>query len=149
MTSVTNGSVLAVQATTLALAVLSLALSWWAARQGCPVRAVFGRWARWFFLAMLAAGILYTYNWTGYGFPVLFAVSLLALFLVETAYNWMAISALSKSELPIFPKFEENERSDDWPNNRAFIKLKTWLRETGFQKRQSLVSKLEIGRAHV
>lgn len=142
MTSGANGSALLLQAVILFLALLSLGTSWWAGRIGSPILAILGRWIRWLFLATLVSGTAYLFNWTGYSFPVLFAVSLLGFFLLETAYNWMAISALSKSELPLFPKFEENERGEEWPSEPAFIRLRDWLRQSGFQKRQALVSML-------
>lgn len=140
MTTVSNGNALWIQAAILALAMLTLLLGWWAARAGSPVIAIFGRWARWLFLSTLTAGIIHVFGWSGYSFQTLLAVSILGFFLVETAYNWMAISALSKSDLPLFPKFEENDRGDEWPSNAGFIKLKGWLRQAGFQKRQALVS---------
>jgi len=142
MSSVSNGNPFLIQALILILAGLSLGLSIWSGRTGSPVIALFGRWIRWVFLAALVAGTAFTFNWTGYAWPVLFAVSLLGLFLIETAYNWVAISALSRSELPLFPKFQENERGDEWPSTAEFIRQKAWLRKIGFQKRQALVSTL-------
>lgn len=140
MTSVSNGNPFLIQALILVLAGLSLALSLWSGRTGSPIIALFGRWIRWVFLAVLLAGTAYTLNWTGYGWPVLLVVCLLGMFLIETAYNWIAISALSKSELPLFPKFQENERGDEWPSSSEFIRYKAWLRKAGYQRRQALVS---------
>jgi len=126
----------------LALALLSLLCTWWAGRTASPVVAILGRWVRWVFIACFLAGLVNWFGWTGYSFPVLLAVALLAWFLVETLYNWLAISALSKSDLPLFPKFEENDRGDEWPSEPRFIQLKEWLRKTGFQRRQALLSLL-------
>ncbi|NDV62290.1 hypothetical protein G0Q06_07510 [Puniceicoccales bacterium CK1056] len=142
MTAVSNGNALLIQVLILLLGALSLVFSWWAARAASPVIAIFGRWIRWFFIASFAAGLLQVTGWTGYGFGTLLIVALLLFFVLETGYNWLAISALSKSELPLFPKFEINERGDEWPSNPAFIKLKGWLRQSGFQKRQALLSML-------
>jgi len=142
MTSLPNGNPLFIQAFILLLAALSLGLSLWSGRTGSPVIAIFGRWVRWGFLAALVAGTAYAFNWTGYGWPVLFAVSLLGIFLIETVYNWIAIAALSKSELPLFPKFQENERGEEWPSSNEFIRQKAWLRKIGYQRRQALVSML-------
>jgi hypothetical protein len=66
----------------------------------------------------------------------------LSWFLIETSYNWIAIASLSKSELPLFPKFEENENGEEWPTSQPFIKLKDWLFDSGFTRKQSLVSHL-------
>lgn len=140
MTDVTNGTPAIIQVAVLLLAAASLGLSIWAARQGSPILALIGRWIRWLFLATLASGAAYIYEWSGHSFPVLFAVAALGIFLVETTYNWIAISALSKSELPLFPKFSENEQGEEWPSSAPFLKLKDWLRNKGYQKRQALVS---------
>lgn len=142
MTPVSNGNALLIQVLIIGLGALSLGFSWWAARTASPVIAIFGRWFRWGFLAAFAAGMIQLTGWTGYGYGTLLIVALLTFFILETAYNWVAISALSKSEMPLFPKFEINERGDEWPSNRDFIKLKGWLRQSGFQKRQALVSTL-------
>lgn len=142
MSSVSDGLALIIQGAILILAVLSITLSWWAGRKGSPVIAIFGRWVRWLFLGTLASGTTAVFGWSAYPFPVLLLVALLAIFLIETAYNWLAISALSKSELPLFPKFVENDRGDEWPSAPEFIQLKSWLRKAGLQRRQALVSLL-------
>jgi hypothetical protein len=142
MSSVANGQGLLIQGAILLLAVVSLTLSWWAARAGSPVIALFGRWTRWMFLAALVAAAVRLFGWSGYGLPVLFIVSMLGIFVVETGYNWLAISALSRSDLPLFPKFNENERGEEWPSQPRFIQLKDRLRALGFKKRQALVSVL-------
>jgi hypothetical protein len=142
MTDVANGASLAIQLVIVGLGALTLGMSLWAAREGSPLIALFGRWIRWIFLATLVAGATWIFGWSGYGFPTLLLVSLLGLFLIETAYNWIAISALSKSELPLFPRFEENDRGDEWPSTPAFIRIKDWIRQNDYQKAQALVSTL-------
>lgn len=143
MNSVLQGDSLLIEAVILALALLSLLASWWSGRVGSPVIGIIGRWLRWAFLAMLVGGLLYILGWTGYRFPVLVAVSALSWFIIETAYNWVVISALSRSELPLFPKFEENENGEEWPANKSLIDLKDWLSDNGFTRKQALISHLE------
>ncbi|HSH09358.1 MAG TPA: hypothetical protein VK995_03150 [Oceanipulchritudo sp.] len=143
MTSAGSWESIIIEGSVLVLAALSLFLSWWSARVGSPVLAIMGRWVRWIFISTLIGGALHFLGWTGYSFPVLFLVAALTWFMIETVYNWLAISALSKSDLPLFPKFEENERGDEWPTNHTFIKLKDWLRKSGFQKKQALISNLD------
>ena len=138
-----SGDPYIIQGFILVLAFLSLSLSWYSGRIGSPIVAIFGRWARWFFLSSIIAGLLYSFGWTGYSFSILFMVSLLVWFLVETAYNWLAISTLSRSDLPLFPKFEENERGAEWPSSKSFIRLKEWIRAEGFQRKQPLISLLD------
>jgi len=91
---------------------------------------------------MVIGGAAYVFGVTGYSYPVLVAVALLSWFLIETAYNWIAISTLSRSELPLFPKFEENENGEEWPTDKSFIALKDWLFDAGYTRKQSLISHL-------
>ena len=132
-----------IQGTILLLATISVSLFWWSSSVGSPIIAIFSRWARWMFVSLLIAGLLHEFADTGYGFPVLAVVAILLWFVLETVYNWIAISILSRSELPLFPKFEENSKGEEWPSNRASIALKDWLRDNGFRKKQALVSNLE------
>jgi len=143
MTTIPNWDIFIIQGLILVLGVTSLSLSMWAARAGSPIVAIFGRWFRWLFVSFLISGTIYVLGWTGYSFGVLLPVTLLAWFLTETAYNWIAISALSKSDLPLFPKFVENERGDEWPSDPESINLKNWLRGEGFSRRQALISYIE------
>ena len=140
ISAVSDSASFIIESIILVVAVVSLSLSWWSGRTGSPLVALFGRWVRWLFLSMLFGWITYLFNWTGYSYPVLVAVSALVWFFLETLYNWIAISALSRSELPLFPKFEENTRGDEWPSQPAFIHLKDWLRQNGFHKKEALVS---------
>lgn len=132
-----------IQGIILLLAVVSIGLFWWYSIAGSPVIAIFSRWSRWLFISLLIAGLVYEFADTGYRFAIVAMVAILLWFVIETVYNWLVISALSRSELPLFPKFEENRKGEEWPSNRASIRLKDWLRDNGFKKKQALVSNLE------
>lgn len=142
MNAVSGSESLVVQVIVLAVAIISLLVSWWANRSASPIVAILNRWIRWAFISLFFGGFIYILEWTGYGLFALMAVCGLVWFLLETGYNWLAISALSRSDLPLFPHFEENYRGDDWPSLPAFIKLKEWIRLAGFQKKQSLISNI-------
>lgn len=142
MQSLLQDETLLIQGTILVLAVVSISLFWWSSNVGSPLLAIFSRWTRWLFVSLLVAGGLHEFANTGYPFAVLALVSILAWFIVETSYNWLAISALSRSELPLFPKFEENETGEEWPSNKACIQIKDWLRQTGYKRKQALISHL-------
>lgn len=133
---------LVVQVAILLLGVASLTLSFVASRQGSPVLAILGRWARWGFIAVLCAGTIRLFGWSAYPLTVLLGVSFLGFFLLETLYNWVAISALSRSNLPLFPRYEESESGEQWPSEPAFISLRDWLRANGFQREQALAATL-------
>lgn len=117
---------------------LTLFIGFRASRLGSPVWAIFGRWTRLAFIAGLAASTFRLFEWSGYPFHILFGVFGLAYFLLETSYNWIAISALSKSDLPLFPRYEESATGEEWPSEPAFIALRDWLRSKGFQRNQAL-----------
>jgi len=65
---------------------------------------------------------------------VLALCAFLSWFLIETIYNWIAISALSRSPAPLFPKFEINRSGDEWPAQRRSIGLREWLRREEFER---------------
>lgn len=117
---------------------LTLFVGFRASRLGSPIWAIFGRWTRWAFMATLAAGTFRLFHWSGYPFHILIGVFGLAYYLIETGYNWVAISALSRSDLPLFPRYEENTSGEEWPSEPAFIALRDWLRSKGFQRQQAL-----------
>lgn len=132
----------AIEATVLSLAVLNLALHFATARTASPVVAILNRWSRWLFLAALMAGVYKLFIDPRYDFVLLFPIAFLLWFVIETGYNYLVIHTLSKSQLPLFPRFEENTRGDEWPSQSRFISLKNWLRARGFLRAQALVSLL-------
>jgi hypothetical protein len=64
---------------------------------------------------------------------------------LETGYNWIAIKALSRSNLPLFPEFTENTQGDEWPAEKQFIEVKDWLREKDFKRLKALKAELFQG----
>jgi len=103
-----------------------------------PIVAIFNRWLRWITISLGLAYITYLLELTTRPFWVLAVCGFLTWFLLETIYNWLAIAALSKSPIPLFPKFEKNESGDEWPAQKHFIGLREWLREEGFQRVMAL-----------
>jgi len=107
-----------------------------------PLLLLLGRWVRWFLFAALFAfflkvfGLSYRPDW------VHFLTGLAVWFLLETGYNWIAIKALSFSEIPLFPSFEANADGDEWPAEKRFIALKEWLREEKFMRLSALKAEL-------
>ena len=107
--------------------------------------AIASRWLRW--------------GWIGYAFAYFLRVSELSFrpdwvhfvtglavwFGIETLYNWMGIKALSRSDIPLFPKYSENTDGDDWPAEKKFIEVKEWIRESGFQRLDSLKAEVLPG----
>lgn len=125
------------------LAVAAIGSTWWAMQTGSPVWAIPARWLRWILLALLAALVLRWLGWSGYSLPVLFTVAFIAWFLLEGAFHWLAISAVSRSQWPLFPVYREQTKKTDWPADPRFIRLRDWLRRNGWVREQTLVSELQ------
>lgn len=126
----------------LALAIANIALHLATGRNPSPVLAIFARWTRWLFIAAVLAAAYRHFIEPGYAYWLLFAIAFLLWFLLETGYNYLVINHLSKSEIPLFPRFVENDRGEEWPSHRSFLNLKSWLRDRGYQRRQALLSLL-------
>jgi hypothetical protein len=128
---------------TLALAAVLLLLFYVNLRVASPLLAIPFRWLRWIFFALLAAelnprlGLIDRPAW------VVAAVAFLLWFLLESGYNWLRVSAISLSPLPLFPKFTANTSGDEWPVQQRLLRVRDWLRDNRFTPVQAL--KAEIG----
>jgi hypothetical protein len=127
----------------LAVAILSLVLFSLNQRLASPVIAIFVRWLRWFLFALGGAFLIIQSGASTRPFWVLALVLFLGWFLVETIYNWLAISALNQSPLPLFPRYVANASGEEWPTHRRLVKVREWLRHHGCSQVQSL--RAEIG----
>ena len=127
------------------LAIISVILPILAGRMSLPILNVFGRWIRWFLFAALIAFFLYLFELSFRPHWVHFVTGLALWFLIETGYNWIAIKALSYSELPLFPTFKHNTDGDEWPADKTFIDLKDWLKAEGYKRIGALKAELFEG----
>ena len=112
-------------------------------RVASPVLAIVDRWLRWFVFAFGAAQLSRDFNLIDRPFWALAAMFFILWFLGETLYNWLAISALSISPLPLFPRYTINTSGEEWPVQPRLLKIRDWLRAQGFRQVQAL--KAEIG----
>lgn len=112
-------------------------------RVASPLLSIIDRWLRWFVFAFGGAQICLEFKLIDRPYWVLVAVLFIAWFLGETFLNWLRIHALSVSPLPFFPRYELNEDGDEWPIQPRLLKLREWMRSTGFKQIQAL--KAEIG----
>jgi hypothetical protein len=122
---------------------LSLVLMQVNQRAASPVLSIVDRWLRWFVFAFGAAEMCVVYQLIDRPFWVLALMFFLIWFLGETLYNWLAISALSVSPLPLFPRYTINVGGDEWPVQPRLLKIREWLRAQGFRQTQAL--RAEIG----
>lgn len=129
----------------LTVVVLTILLPMYGSRHGIPAFMLLGRWLRWFLFAALFAYFLKTFGLSYRPDWVHFLAGFALWFIVETGYNWLAIKALSQSDLPLFPEFTENKEGDEWPADKQFIEIKDWLREKGFKRLKALKAELFEG----
>ena len=127
----------------LAAAILSLVLFSLNQRLASPIIAIFIRWLRWLLFTFGGAFLVIEWGWSERPFWVLATALFLVWFLLETAYNWAAITALSESPLPLFPRYTANASGEEWPTHPRLLKVREWLRAHRYSQVQSL--KAEIG----
>ncbi len=112
-------------------------------RVASPVISIVERWLRLLVFAFGAAQIAHDFGLIDRPYPILAAAFFLLWFLLETLYNWFAISALSASPLPLFPRYTPNATGGEWPVQPRLLQAREWLRSRGFRRAQAL--KAEIG----
>jgi len=123
--------------------VLSLILGQLNQRYASPLLAIVDRWLRWLVFAFGAAQLCRDFELINRPYWVLTVMFFLIWFLGETLYNWLAISALSVSPLPLFPRYAINASGEEWPVQPRLLKIREWLRAQGFRQTQAL--KAEVG----
>lgn len=123
--------------------VVSLVLAQLNQRLASPLVAIADRWLRWVVFAFGGAQLCQDFKLIDRPYAVLVAAFFLLWFLGETLYNWLAISALSVSPLPLFPRYAINSSGEEWPVQSRFLKIREWLRAQGFRQAQAL--KAEVG----
>jgi len=129
----------------LAVTILTIILPKIGQKKGIPLFTLVSRWLRWvlfggiFALVLRAFEISYRPDW------VHFVTGLAIWFMLETGYYWIAIKALSRSEIPLFPSFKINKDGDEWPADPLFIEVREWLREQNFKRLSALKAELFEG----
>ena len=124
---------------------LSIVLAILNTRLNSLLVSVLNRWTRWIGVSLGGAFLIYETGWTDRPYWSLAIICVLLWTLLETLYNWMAISALSQSNLALFPKFRENNSGEEWPASSKLIELRDWLRNEGFKKAQALFADMGNG----
>lgn len=127
----------------IGLFLVSLLVTYGNMQWNLPIIGVFNRWFRWIVLSLLAAALLQQFGLSGRPFWLLALTAFIGWFILETLYNYAIISALSRSPIPLFPRFQKNSDGDEWPATKQFILLRDWLRTQGFKKLQSVKANLD------
>lgn len=124
-------------------AALLLVLFYINLRIASPLLAIPIRWLRWVLFALFVAETNARFALIDRPFGVIAAAAFLLWFLFESGFNWLRVSAISLSPLPLFPKFTANASGDEWPVQARLLKVREWLRENRFTPVQAL--KAEVG----
>jgi len=112
-------------------------------RLASPLLAIPIRWLRWILFAVFAAQANDQLAFIDRPAWVIALAAFLGWFLVESAFNWLKVSAISLSPLPLFPRYVVNTSGDEWPTQQRLLKVRDWLREHKFAPVQAL--KAELG----
>lgn len=124
-------------------AALLLVLFYLNLRIASPLLAIPIRWLRWVLFALLAAETSQRFDLVDRPFWVVAAGAFLLWFLLESGVNWLRVSAISLSPLPLFPKFTANLSGDEWPVQERLLRVREWLRAERYTPVQAL--KAEVG----
>ena len=114
-------------------------------RIASPLLAIPIRWLRWILFALFAAqaneqlALFVRSPW------VIAAAAFLLWFLIESGFNWLKVSAISLSPLPLFPRYVVNSSGDEWPTQKRLLKVRDWLRDNRFSPVQALKAELGEG----
>jgi hypothetical protein len=94
--------------------------------------AIVNRWIRWILMSLCFAYVFKTMEWSSKPEWLLFLTAFLGWFVLETAYNWLAIRALNRSDIPLFPNYRKDPEGVFWP--AFFLKEKETIEVLGFKK---------------
>jgi hypothetical protein len=111
--------------------------------RGSPILSMVNRWLFWVLFAVGGAYLMRDWELSSRPFWSLAGLFFCAWALLETVYNWVVVSALSRSELRLFPVYRENDAGGEWPNLRRYMKVRQWVRDQGFKLRQSLRAEIQ------
>ncbi len=103
---------------------------------------VLNRWLRWILFGMGMALLLRDWGGATRPYWALAPTFLLLWILVESIYAWLAVRALSVSNLPVFPQYRASSGEVNWPVESSYVRIKEELRELGFIQREKLSANL-------
>jgi len=112
-------------------------------RLASPLLAIPIRWLRWILFSVFAAQANDQFGFIDRPDWVIAVAAFLGWFLVESTFNWLKVSAISLSPLPLFPRYVVNTSGDEWPTQQRLLKVRDWLRAQRFTAVQAL--KAELG----
>ncbi|MDB6165674.1 MAG: hypothetical protein JWQ83_814 [Lacunisphaera sp.] len=112
-------------------------------RMASPTLAIPIRWLRWILFALFVAHVNEQYLVVDRPYWAVAVAVFILWFLFESGFNWLKVSAISLSPLPLFPRYVVNHSGDEWPTQKRLLHVRDWLRDNRFAHVQAL--KAEIG----
>ena len=112
-------------------------------RMASPILAIPIRWLRWILFALFVAQANEQFTLIDRPYWAVAVAVFVLWFLLESGFNWLKVSAISLSPLPLFPRYVVNNSGDEWPTQKRLLKVRDWLRDNRFVHVQAL--KAEIG----
>jgi hypothetical protein len=112
-------------------------------RVASPILAIPIRWLRWILFALFVAQANEQLALLDRPFWAVAVAVFLLWFLLESGFNWLKVSAISLSPMPLFPRYVVNSSGDEWPTQKRLLKVRDWLRDQRFVHVQAL--KAELG----
>ena len=112
-------------------------------RVASPVLAIPIRWLRWILFALFVAQTNAQFGLVNRSYWVVAAAVFLIWFLLESGFNWLKVSAISLSPMPLFPRYVVNSGGDEWPTQKRLLRIRDWLRDHRYTHVQAL--KAELG----
>jgi hypothetical protein len=112
-------------------------------RVASPILAIPIRWLRWVLFACFVAEANSELDLVDRPLWVVAIAVFLLWFLLESGFNWLKVSAISLSPMPLFPRYVVNSSGDEWPTQKRLLRVRDWLREHRFVHEQAL--KAELG----
>ena len=114
-------------------------------RLASPLLAIPIRWLRWVLFAVLVAQVNEEFKLIDRPTWTISLAAFLGWFLIESAFNWLKVSAISLSPMPLFPRYVVNTTGDEWPTQKRLLKVRDWLRDNRFTSVQALKADLGSG----
>jgi hypothetical protein len=99
------------------------------------------RWIRWILFGLLPAEMATGLRWTTKPFGVIFASGLLLWVLLDSMYAWFSITLVSKSDIPLFPRYYTLEQ-ESWPTHPLYLELKQAIEALGLRWVQTQQAKI-------
>lgn len=121
----------------------AVVLSAYRMRRGGPLTIIACRWILWVSVSLGIAMALRVMDLSGKPLWALTVFCLLFWVLADMVYNWLAIDAVSRSGMPLFPTFKACGKGSQWPVDKSFSKLRDEVRGHSYKHLASAVGQFE------